>query len=371
MRHTALCCLVLVAGVLGGAEHTALDEANAILLKDFRPQSIYRVPRTEVTRARYPAIDVHTHDYAKTPAEVDQWVAAMDAANITRSVVLTFATGDDFAALVERYGRHPGRFELWCTFDFQGCDEPGWSARAVAELERCHRLGARGVGELIDKGMGFRPLATRASVAALIGETMGPHIDDPRLKPLLEKCADLGMPVNVHVAEDAWMYLPPDAHNDGLMNAAKWRVDLGRPGILDHERLIATLEGAVRDNPRTTFIACHLANCCADLARLGRLLDAHPNLHADISARYGEIAPIPRTARAFFEKYRTRLLYGTDYNFGGRFYPLSFRILETADEHFYDERIRYHWPLHGLDLSDETLRALYHDNAERLLGRPR
>jgi predicted TIM-barrel fold metal-dependent hydrolase len=370
MRTILLCCLVITACLLDGAERTALEEANGILLKDYRPVSIHQVPRTTVTRARHPAIDVHTHDYAKTPEEVDRWVAAMDGANIRRSIVLTFATGDDFAALVERYGRHPTRFELWCSFDFAGCDQPGWSARAVAELERCQRLGARGVGELIDKGMGFRPLATRATVAALIGDTLGPHLDDPRLKPLLERCADLRMPVNVHVAEDAWMYLPPDASNDGLMNAAKWKVDLTRPGIAGHEQLITTLAEAVRDNPRTTFIACHLANCCADLARLGRLLDEHPNLYADISARYGEIAPIPRTAGAFIEKYRTRLLFGTDYNFSGNFYPVAFRILESADEHFYDERIRYHWALHGLALSDETLRALYHGNAERILARP-
>lgn len=368
MRHPILGCLFLLASALHSADPTALDEANKILLKDFKPVSVYQVPQTHVTRARYPAIDVHTHDYAKTAADVDQWVAAMDAANIKLTIILTFATGDAFAALVERYGRHPGRFELWCSFDFKDCDQPGWSDRAVVELERCHRLGARGVGELIDKGMGFRPFPSTASVAAIIGETMGPHLNDPRLKPLLAKCADLKMPVNVHVAEDAWMYLPPDTRNDGLMNAAKWKVDLTRPGILGHAELIATLEEAVRDNPRTTFIACHLANCCADLAQLGRLLDAYPNLHADISARYGEIAPIPRTVRAFMEKYRTRLLYGTDYNFGANFYPLSFRILETADEHFYDARIRYHWPLHGLDLSDETLRAIYYENAERIRG---
>jgi hypothetical protein len=26
------------------------------------------------------------------------------------------------------------------------------------------------------------------------------------MKPLLEKCAELHMPVSIHVAEDAWMY---------------------------------------------------------------------------------------------------------------------------------------------------------------------
>jgi len=32
------------------------------------------------------------------------------------------------------------------------------------------------------------------------------HMDDPRMDPLLEKCAELHMPVNIHVGEDKWMY---------------------------------------------------------------------------------------------------------------------------------------------------------------------
>ena len=94
----------------------------------------------------------------------------------------------------------------------------------------------------------------------------GLHIDDPQMKPLLEKCAALHMPVSIHVAEDAWMYQNADSTNDGLMNAAEWKVDMTKKGILDHDQLVATLEHAVKDNPKTIFIACHLANCCSDLS---------------------------------------------------------------------------------------------------------
>ena len=362
-------CLLAATALLGGADHLPTP-ADDIRLKDYRPVSIYQVPATAVPRARYPAIDVHSHDFAKTPEAVDAWVAAMDAANVAESIVLSFATSADLAPFLERYGRHPGRFEVWCYFDFTRTDEPGWSERALADLERCHRLGARGVGELMDKGMGFHPVLASPTLATTLDERPGMHINDPRLRPLLAKCAELKMPINIHVAEDAWMYLPADASNDGLMNGANWKVDMGRPGILGHDQLIRTLEEALRDNPATTFIACHLANCCSDLGQLGRLLDAYPNLYADIGGRFAEIAPIPRTAKAFFERYRERLLYGTDAPSTSRFYQLSFRILETADEHFYDiPMFGYHWPLHGLDLSDETLRALYHDNAARLLER--
>ena len=136
-------------------------------------------------------------------------------------------------------------------------DKEDWSKRAVAELERCYKKGARGVGELGDKGLGeFYSNLHQA------GEL---HIDDPRMKPLLKRCGELHMPISIHVAEDAWMYLPADSTNDGLMNAGTWKVDMTKKGILNHDQLIATLEHAVRDNPKTTFIACHLANTCSDL----------------------------------------------------------------------------------------------------------
>jgi predicted TIM-barrel fold metal-dependent hydrolase len=196
----------------------------------------------------------------------------------------------------------------------------------------------------------------------------GLHIDDPRMKPLLEKCAELHMPVSIHVAEDAWMYLAVDSTNDGLINAAKWHVDLSKKGILNHDQLIATLENAVRENPRTIFIACHLANCCSDLKVLGRLFDTYPNLWADIAARYGEIAPVPRYIKAFMEKYADRLVYGTDMGVSPNMYRSTFRILETEDEHFYERTLfDYHWPLYGLGLSDNLLKKLYHDNAKKIL----
>jgi predicted TIM-barrel fold metal-dependent hydrolase len=219
--------------------------------------------------------------------------------------------------------------------------------------------------------MGFRSKKASATPANGADRSVGMHLNDARMKPLLAACARLGMPINVHIAEDAWMYQPADIHNDGLMNAAKWKVDLDRKDILDHDQLIATLAEAVGDNPATTFIACHLANCCSDLGQLGRLLDAHPNLFADIGARYGEIAPIPRHVHAFLEKYRERILYGTDNHYTAGLYPVSFRILESADEHFYETRFGYHWPLYGLALSDATLEAIYNGNSARVLRRPR
>ena len=221
------------------------------------------------------------------------------------------------------------------------------------------RKGARGVGELGDKGLGeFYSKPTAG---------WGLHIDDPQMKPLLEKCAELHMPVSIHVAEDAWMYENADSTNDGLMNAGTWKVDMSKKGILDHDQLVTTLENAVRDNPKTIFIACHLANCCSDLSKLARLFDTYPNLYADIAARYGEIAPIPRYVHDFMEKYSSRIVYGTDMGTSKKMYITTFHILETADEHFYEQDLfNYHWPLYGLSLTDETLKKIYSENGKKI-----
>ena len=338
------------------------QDANNLKLKDYHPVSIYKTSKTQVEKAKYPVIDFHSHDYPASNEEVDQWVRIMDVAGIEKTMILTYSTGSRFNWIVEKYKKYKDRFAIWCGFDYSGYEKPGWQDHAIAELERCHKEGAVGVGELGDKGLGelySRPVPG-----------YGLHIDDPRMKPLLAKCAELHMPVSIHVAEDAWMYLPSDSTNDGLMNAATWKVDLSKKGILDHDQLISTLENAVRDNPKTTFIACHLANCCSDLSVLGRLFDEYPNLWADVAARYGEIAPVPRYTKAFMEKYADRLVYGTDMGFSAGMYQTTFRILETRDEHFYVQQLlNYHWPLYGLDLSDETLKKLYNDNATKIFAR--
>ena len=167
------------------------------------------------------------------------------------------------------------------------------------------------------------------------------------------------MPVNIHVADPMWMYEPMDSTNHGLMNAYTWRIDLQAKGLRSHAELIVTLENIVRENPQTTLIACHLANCEYKLEILGDLFQKYKNLYADFSARYAETATIPRYMYQFFEKYQDRLVYGTDMGIGSDVYAKTFRILESRDEHFYEvERFGYHWPLYGFGLSDAVLKKM-------------
>jgi len=336
------------------ANAVTAQDVNNLKLKDYRPQSIYRVPITKIEKAKYPVIDMHSHDFAKTNEDVDRWVRTMDSSGIAKTIILSGATGTRFDSIYDKYSRYPERFEIWCGFEIEGYKDAGWSDKAVKELERCVKKGARGIGELSDKGFGLR-----------YKDGFGPHIDDPVMKPLLKRCAELDIPINIHVAEPIWMYLPMDSTNDGLMNAYTWKIDSTQQGILGHAALVTTLENAVRENPKTIFIACHYANCEYDLSILGRMFDKYPNFFADGSARFGEVSPIPRYMAKFYEKYQDRLLYGTDNDPDVPMYEVTIRILETLDEHFYYYRF-YHWPSYGFGLSDKILKKVYRDNVKKV-----
>lgn len=337
---------------------TASGLQDSLLLKDYKPRSIFKIPLTIVVKAKYPPIDMHMH--APRAGNLDSIVLAqinnMDKVGVQKTILFC-GTGKAFDKLAAVYGKYPDRFELWCGFDLTGYDKPGFGPATIAELERCVHLGAKGVGEISDKGNGL----SRGAGPAM-------HLDDPRMDPILEKLADLGLPINVHTGDPIWMYEPMDRENDLLFEAYYFRLD-NQKNIAGHDEMITIMERAVRKHPRTTFIACHFMNLTCDLNHLGELFDKYPNLYADISQREAYVASIPRFAKQFMEKYSDRLVWGTDQGYSLPMYRNSFHILETLDEHFYAWDVsNTRWCLYGIGLNDATLRKLYRTNALKILN---
>jgi len=332
-----------------------------LLLADFRPENINNIPQTYVEKAKFPVLDMHSHDYAANEEEIAQWVATMDACGIEKTNVMHCSwIGDDFETVLQKYAQFADRFNFWCCFDYSRYGQPDFAEACIRTLERCKELGAMGVGELGDKGVGdtyARPVP---------GDNI--HLDDEALAPVLDKCAELRMPISIHIAEPYWMYLPTDSTNDGLMNAGNWHVDTSVPGCLDYDELIRSFENAVAAHPKTIFIACHYLNMNHDLPRLGEMLDKYPNMYVDIAARVGESAQTPRATRAFLMKYQDRVLFGTDNGMGASMYRMIFRTLETADEHYYEPDFGYHWYYSAFELPEDVLKKIYRTNAERILN---
>ena len=353
----AVIALIAASCAAPKGENASVNPADKILLKDFNPTVVNNLPVTEVDRAKYTIIDMHSHDYAVNQEEIAQWVKVMDEVGVEHTAIMHCSwIGRPFEEVVEAYAPFKERFRLWCCFDYSDMSEAGIQ-KACEKLEQYHAMGAVGVGELGDKGEGdtyARPV-----------EGKDIHIDDPRIRPLIQKAGELKMPISIHIAEPYWMYLPMDETNDGLVNAVTWHVDT--TNCYGYDKLMETFENAVRENPNTIFIACHYLNMNHDLPRLGALLDKYPNMYMDISARVAESAHTPRATREFLIKYQDRVLFGTDNGMEADMYRKIFRVLETNDEHFYVPEYGYHWALSGFNLPDEVLYKLYRGNAERII----
>lgn len=338
--------------------------ADTILLKDYRPVSAFVLPEHHPEQAKFSCIDMHSHAYRKTVGEIRKWDKILEKNNIERVVIHTMAHGDEFERLYDLFKSVSERFEPWCGLNYEAWGTPDFEKTAIADLERCFRKGAKGVGELGDKGRG-ETFCLDDSFGGSDKKTA--HFDNKVYDALIEKCGELGLPVSFHAADPIWMYLPMDEKNDGYMNAEEWKIDTSDPDTDDFDTTVDSFLNAVAKHPGTTFIACHLINLNHDYARLGEILDRYPNLYVDNSARHCETAATPRATKAFYEKYQDRVVFGTDNDPEPRMYALQWRILETEDEHFYDSR-SYHWALNGFGLGDEVLQKLYHDNAERIMA---
>ena len=185
---------------------------DKLLLKDYRPKSIYKIPVTEIKKSKFPCMDLHHHGRAKTEQELDTQLKLMDAVGMERTVVFTGVTGEAFDAAYKLYSKHPDRFDIWCHINMKGSDQPAFTTAAtVKELERCHSVGAKGLGEIHDKGTGIGGAVETPAGPGPNGQmrparprVMGLHPDDPRMDAVWEKCAELGMPVNLHMSDPYW-----------------------------------------------------------------------------------------------------------------------------------------------------------------------
>jgi uncharacterized protein len=332
---------------------------DSILLKDYAPSSSLVVPETKVPKARVPAIDVHAHVYADTKEEVAEWVKTMDAVGVERSIILTDATGAEFDHLVDLYLKtYPDRFQLYCGLDTTDIGASDYPQRAVRELVRCYEKGARGVGELSDKGWGYN-----GSSRDPIPRNQRLHPDDPRLDLFWKKCAELKIPVNTHIADhpSCWQPLGPNQERTPDFQT----FNLHGKDVPSYEDLLGHRDRMLERHPDTRFIACHLSNQGNNLAAAGEALDRFPNLYFDTSARDYELGRQPRTALQFLTRYKDRILFGTDMGRDQKVYEAWWRLLETSDE-FLPGRIW--WRYYALKLPAEVLDSVYRSNAKRILN---
>lgn len=332
-------------------------------ITEYKPRSTLVVPEHQVPRAKYPFVDFHGHPPRLTSRQtIEEVVAAMDRINLRVMLQTPSGSGERLTQQMQavKDAGHADRFRFFASLDLNDVG-PGSGTKIAAQLEADVKAGAVGVGEIM-KGFG---LSNRKADGTRL------QMDDPELDVVWQTAARLGVPVFVHTGDPAEFFEPLDLDNERWLEMALFenRRFNDRSKYPAFDDLMAERDRMIARHPNTTWVLAHMGWHAQDLGRLGRIFDAHPNVHAELGAILYDLGRQPRFAREFFIRYQDRILFGKD-SFAPDEYPYYFRVFETADEYF-DYYRDYHafWKLYGMDLPDEVLRKVYFANALRIVPR--
>lgn len=353
--YKILCIAAVVTVLIAPA---ACSQTSEMDFEKFDPPSTLVVPQHIITKAKYPFIDVHNHQYSMRSGSLSGLVKDMDNLNLTVMVNLSGGNGSGLKQMTDNVKRqYPNRFIVFANIDFDNVGAPGWTEKAVKQLETDVHNGANGLK--IFKNLGL-------SVKDISGKRV--TVDDERLFAIWEKCAELKIPVLIHTADPATFWQPMDENNE------RWLELKTHPGRkrsdtnpAPWQTLVNEQHNMFKKHPNTTFIAAHFGWYANDLAKLDSLLIALPNVVVEFGAVIAELGRQPRAAKAFFTKYQDRILFGKD-SWVPSEYATYFRVLETEDEYFpYHKRYHAFWRMYGMGLPDAILKKVYYKNALRIV----
>jgi predicted TIM-barrel fold metal-dependent hydrolase len=376
------------AGVTASSTNGEQAKPKELSLSDYQPASMLHTRQTRVERARYPVIDIHTHitvsrkevngvplaaerDFLGTP---DELISVMDRKNIRSMVNLTGGFGAGLTETLERYDKsYRDRFYTFTEPCYSRFLEPDYPRIQAEAIQQAHREGARGLKILKTLGLYLRDNITTGKLV---------KIDDPRFDPMWDACGQLKMPVAIHISDPIAFFTPTDRFNERyeeLNIHPDWSFYGG--DFPSNAELIEARNRMMARHPGTRFIVLHVGNFAENLENVSMNLDRFPNMTVDTAARIGELGRQPRAARAFFEKYQDRILFGTDATphvdnypqqlFIDELYDIYYRFLETDDEYFDYAPAKVppqgRWRIYGIDLPEPILQKVYQANAAREL----
>ena len=342
-------------------------------------------PEHPATRfAGIPKIDVHVH----VPPSLVPSVARLFARH---GVVMALNAsgghpGERLAAAAAASEEAGGRLPPYCHLDWRRVSSPQWRSYARATLAACKEQGAVGLKVFKALGLGYEDEN---------GQLL--RVDDPRLDVAFDEAGRLGLPVLIHTGDPRAFFEPPTPDNERYAELSahpSWSFYGTRRGSEPWptwRELLDQFGRRVGRHPRTTFVGAHFGNAPEDPDLVAQMLESPPNYVIETGARIPEIGRHrPEEMRAFFERFRERILFGTDFQAapGGfvlgsagtelaglddvpGFYRAHWRYFETRDRAFaHPTPIQGDWTIDGIGLPRSVLEALYRRNAERVFGLP-
>lgn len=292
-------------------------------------------------------IDVHAHaspwpEYApkyfgtemKKPSPDELFEEYYNKLNVEKCVLLPGVSPEGATAAITpemiKYlvDRDPDRLLWFCCVDPRMLSNSA-DAKLGYLLEHYKTLGAKGVGEV----------------------TCNLYADDPLMENLFACCAELDLPVTVHIAPERGGYYGI-ADDLGLPRIERMLKKYPKLKIFGHSQPFWSEIGENNDEIRNTYVPGKVKN-----GRLPALLREYENLYCDLSAGSGANALMRDREHAarFIEEFSDRLMYGCDICLHGQTFPFAFDEFLTSMRE-------------SGEISEENYYKLVRGNAERILG---
>ena len=337
-----------------------------------RPQERYY---SAADFAHVEKVDAHMHIYGPGNLLVAQAIR-------DRFRILTINVDDPDHGTVARqlhdaaslHRRYPGRVAFAGTFSAAGFTRPGWSRKALHEIDTAMAEGA--VGVKIWKNFGM-----------IVRDKDGRYVmpDDRRLEPIYSTLQREHIVLLGHMAEPLNCWLPLSkmtvkGDREYFRQHPQYYMYLhpDRPG---HDQILAARDRMLAAHPQLRFDAVHLASLEWDVDRVAAFLDRFPQADVDIAARISHLEyqaeTHPDKVRQFLIRYQDRILYGTDDAYGPSDDPEA--AAEIAADWRRDwqflatgERLRspdLDRPFRGMRLPRSVVDKIYRKNAVALFPR--
>ena len=342
---------------------------NLMDIEEYSPKSSLVVEENPRNSAKFPFVDVHSHQWKMPVMDFTNLIAEMDSLNMGYMINLS---GSGFAAFagnqklmditlteslenVKKQGVS-NRFGVFVNVDFDKIDDKDFAKNNVEIIKNAVAQGVIGLKVYKNLGLNLKDNS---------GERV--KVDDKRLNPIWEICGELNIPVLIHSGEPSPFFDHIDKHNERFLHARQkpqsFRNSDEYPSF---DEVMQEQYNMFKNNPSTTFINAHLGWYGNDLDKMSAQLDELTNVYTEIGAVIAELGRQPIRARKFFVEHQDRVLFGKD-TYKKSEFDVYFRILETNDEYFDYYRKRHaHWKMYGLNLPDSILKKVYYKNARKL-----
>lgn len=247
-------------------------------------------------------IDSHIH-YA-LPLKPETLISFMDRNGIDMANLVLVPSRTRLTAVPDALmakAKYPDRFFVFTSFDvseyFKHGKEIGkYQTKFVDAMRRC---GCDGL----------KIIEGKPTMRKIMGAI--PGFDAPCWEPLWEYLEETQFPVLWHLNDPESCWGPAEEAPRHISMGCELYDDT----FVNNEEQYRQMEEILKKHPKVKFIFAHLYFMSAQLPRLATILDTYPNVMVDITPGleiYVNLSENVEEAKAFFEKYQDRIMYGTD-----------------------------------------------------------